>query len=58
MKNKNETSGGTQTWVYAARNAGNNPDSNVVMDYDYKVELVDGEIVEIDTIYVIAPKIC
>ncbi|GJW34597.1 putative reverse transcriptase domain-containing protein [Tanacetum coccineum] len=48
--------GSAQGWVYAVGNAekkGNasrNPDSNVVMENSYDVELADGKIVGIDTI--------
>ncbi|GKE54377.1 putative reverse transcriptase domain-containing protein, partial [Tanacetum coccineum] len=56
LKNKDGGSGNAQGWVYTIRNAkkrGNasgNPDSNVVTDNSYDVELADGKIVGIDTI--------
>ncbi|GJZ10291.1 putative reverse transcriptase domain-containing protein, partial [Tanacetum coccineum] len=56
LKNKDGGNGNAQGWVYAVGNAekrGNasgNPDSNVVTNNSYDVELVDGKIVGIDTI--------
>nr|GEW79871.1 retrotransposon protein, putative, Ty3-gypsy subclass [Tanacetum cinerariifolium] len=56
LNNKNEGNGNAQGWVYAVGNAernGNvagNPDSNVVTDNHYDVELADGKIVGINTI--------
>nr|GFA98149.1 hypothetical protein [Tanacetum cinerariifolium] len=56
LKNKDGGNGNAQGWVYAVGNAeknGNvagNPDSNVVMDNHYDVELPDGKIVRINTI--------
>ncbi|GJV49236.1 putative reverse transcriptase domain-containing protein [Tanacetum coccineum] len=54
LKNKNGGNGNTQGWVYAVgnaeknENASGNPDSNVVTDNSYDVELADGKIVRID----------
>ncbi|GJX02535.1 putative reverse transcriptase domain-containing protein [Tanacetum coccineum] len=56
LKNKDGGNGNAHGWVYAVMNAekrGNasvNPDSNVVTDNSYDVELADGKIVGIDTI--------
>ncbi|GJU11300.1 putative reverse transcriptase domain-containing protein [Tanacetum coccineum] len=56
LKNKDGGNGNAQGWVYAVGNAeknGNasrNPDSNVVTENSYDVELADGKIVGIDTI--------
>ncbi|GJX70030.1 putative reverse transcriptase domain-containing protein [Tanacetum coccineum] len=56
LKNKNGGNGNAQGWVYAVGNAernGNaagNPDSNVVTDNHYDVELADGKIVGVNTI--------
>nr|GEU74683.1 hypothetical protein [Tanacetum cinerariifolium] len=51
LKNKNEGSVNAQGWVYAVenakkkRNASRDPDSNVVTENNYDVELADGKIV-------------
>nr|GEY94834.1 putative reverse transcriptase domain-containing protein [Tanacetum cinerariifolium] len=56
LNNKNRGNGNAQGWVYAVGNAernGNatgNPDSNVVTDNHYDVELADEKIVWINTI--------
>nr|GFC28178.1 putative reverse transcriptase domain-containing protein [Tanacetum cinerariifolium] len=56
LNNKNGGNRNTQGWVYAVGNTernGNdarNPDSNVVTDNHYDVELADGKIVGINTI--------
>ncbi|GJS85642.1 putative reverse transcriptase domain-containing protein [Tanacetum coccineum] len=56
LKNKNGGNGNAQGWVYAVGNAernGNamgNPDSNIVTDNHYDVELADGKIVGVNTI--------
>ncbi|GJS57795.1 putative reverse transcriptase domain-containing protein [Tanacetum coccineum] len=56
FKNKDEGNGSAQCWVYAVRNAekkGNasrDPDSNVVTENSYDVELANGKIVGVDTI--------
>ncbi|GKF47789.1 putative reverse transcriptase domain-containing protein, partial [Tanacetum coccineum] len=56
LKNKDGGNGNAQGWVYAVGNAkkrGNasgNPDSNVVTENSYDVELANGKIVRIDTI--------
>ncbi|GJS81035.1 putative reverse transcriptase domain-containing protein [Tanacetum coccineum] len=56
LKNKDGGNRNAQGWVYAVgnaekrANASRNPDSNVVTDNSYDVELADGKIVRIDTI--------
>ncbi|GJU34558.1 putative reverse transcriptase domain-containing protein [Tanacetum coccineum] len=56
LKNKDGGNGSAQGWVYAVGNAekkGNasrDPDSNVVTENSYGVELADGKIVRVDTI--------
>ncbi|GJV63478.1 putative reverse transcriptase domain-containing protein [Tanacetum coccineum] len=56
LKNKDGGNGNAQGWVYAVGNAekrGNasgNPDSYVITENSYDVELADGKIVGIDTI--------
>ncbi|GJU84323.1 putative reverse transcriptase domain-containing protein [Tanacetum coccineum] len=56
LKNKDGGNRNAQGWVYVVGNAekrGNasgNPDSNIVMENSYDVELADGKIVGIDTI--------
>ncbi|GJU52712.1 putative reverse transcriptase domain-containing protein [Tanacetum coccineum] len=56
LKNKDGGNGNAQGWMYAVGNAekrGNasgNPDSNVIMENSYDVELADGKIVRVDTI--------
>ncbi|GJT55800.1 putative reverse transcriptase domain-containing protein [Tanacetum coccineum] len=56
LKNKDGGNGNAQGWVYEVGNAekrGNasgNPDSNVVIENSYDVDLADGKIVKIDTI--------
>ncbi|GJW16811.1 putative reverse transcriptase domain-containing protein [Tanacetum coccineum] len=56
LKNKDGGNRNVQGWVYAVGNAekrGNasgNPDSNVITDNSYDVELADGKIVRINTI--------
>nr|GEZ72286.1 hypothetical protein [Tanacetum cinerariifolium] len=56
LNNKNGGNGNAQGWVYAVGNverngnATGNPDSNVVTDNHYDVELADGKIVGINTI--------
>ncbi|GJU26603.1 putative reverse transcriptase domain-containing protein [Tanacetum coccineum] len=42
--------GNAQAKVYAVGNAGTNPDTNVVTDYDYAIKLADGRIIGINTI--------
>ncbi|GJU59521.1 putative reverse transcriptase domain-containing protein [Tanacetum coccineum] len=56
LKNKDGGNGNAQGWVYAVGNAekrGNtlgNPNSNIITENSYDVELADGKIVGIDTI--------
>nr|GEW51608.1 putative reverse transcriptase domain-containing protein [Tanacetum cinerariifolium] len=56
LKNKDGGNGNAQGWVYAVGNverngnAAGNPNSNVVTDNHYDVELADGKIVWINTI--------
>ncbi|GJV45768.1 putative reverse transcriptase domain-containing protein [Tanacetum coccineum] len=56
LKNKDGGNGNAQGWVYAVGNAekrGNasgNPDSNVVTENSFDVELADGKIVGVDSI--------
>ncbi|GKB57243.1 putative reverse transcriptase domain-containing protein [Tanacetum coccineum] len=56
LKNKNGGNGNAQGWVYAVANAEKNgkasrdPDSNVITENCYDVELADGKLVKIDTI--------
>ncbi|GJY45099.1 putative reverse transcriptase domain-containing protein [Tanacetum coccineum] len=56
LKNKDGGNGNAQGWIYAVGNAeknGNasrNPDSKVVHENSYDVELADGKIVGVDTI--------
>ncbi|GKF59980.1 putative reverse transcriptase domain-containing protein [Tanacetum coccineum] len=57
LKNKDGGNGNAQGWVYAIGNAekkGNasgNPDSNVITENSYDVELADGKIVGINTFH-------
>ncbi|GKD47901.1 putative reverse transcriptase domain-containing protein, partial [Tanacetum coccineum] len=54
LKNKNHGNqggnGNAPAKVYMVGNAGTNPDSNVITDHDYDVELADGKIIGINTI--------
>nr|GEW84849.1 reverse transcriptase domain-containing protein [Tanacetum cinerariifolium]GEW86654.1 reverse transcriptase domain-containing protein [Tanacetum cinerariifolium] len=54
LKNKNQGNSarndGATAKAYALGNVGKNPDSNVVTDHDYDVELADGKIIRVNTI--------